>query len=69
MLRALRTLFLGVTAIAAAATAIQVALKLLNPEQRAELEGHVKRAVEAGKEAAAERRVELENRLNELVGE
>lgn len=69
MLRALRTLFLGVTAIAAAATAIQVALKLLNPEQRAELEGHVKRALEAGKEAAAERRVELENRLNELVGE
>lgn len=68
MFRTIRNIVIGIFAAVSAAAIIRTVIGLLTPEQRAKLNERVNDAIESGKEAAAERRAQLENRLTELVG-
>lgn len=69
MLRTLRNIVISVFLTGAIGAAVKfLYIDRLTPEQRAMWQGRVDDAVSSGKQAATERRAELERRLNELVG-
>jgi hypothetical protein len=69
MLRSLRNVFTALLFTGAIGAAVKfLYVDRLTPEQRAMWHGRVDAAVSSGKEAAAARRMELERRLDELVG-
>jgi hypothetical protein len=69
MFRTIRNVFFGILAAASIAAIVRTVVGLLTPEQREKLNARVQAAIESGKQAAAERRYQLENRLEELVGQ
>ncbi len=69
MLRTLRNILMTVLFTGAAGAAVKfLYVDRLTPEQRAMWQGRIDAAVSSGKEAAASRRLELERRLDQLVG-
>jgi hypothetical protein len=68
MFRTLRNLIATALFTGAVGAAVKfLYVDRLTPEQRAMWQGRIDAAVSAGKEAAADRRLALERRLDELV--